>query len=94
MSKGNVKTLSTQVTHLSDENKSMKATLLDLQCHSMRDNLIFSGIPEQNPDKPEEVLKEFMETSLKLSKETVEQITFNLCYYMFNNFMYCVFVSA
>lgn len=75
--KGTVKTLSAQVTQLSDDNKSMKATLLDLQCRSMRDNLIFSGIPEQNPDDPERALKEFMETSLKLSKDAVEQITFH-----------------
>lgn len=75
--KGTVKTLSTQVTQLTDENNSIKATLLDLQCRSMRDNLIFSGIPEQNPDDPEGALKEFMETSLKLPKQTVDQITFH-----------------
>lgn len=43
----------------------------------MRDNLIFSGKPEQSPDNPKRALEEFTETSLKLSKQTVEEITFH-----------------
>ena len=35
------------------ENKIIKETILDLQARSMRDNLIFSGIPENSPDNPE-----------------------------------------
>lgn len=75
--KETVKALSAQVKHLTDESKVTEATLLDIQCRSMRENLIFSGIPRQNPDNPEQILKQFMETSLQLSKDTVEQITFH-----------------
>lgn len=53
----------------------MKEAILDLQCRSMHDNLIFSGIPEQTQDKPEETI--FMHSALKIPKETIEKFTFH-----------------
>ncbi len=41
-----VKSLTENMTHLSEENKKIKETVIDLQARSMRDNLVFSGIPE------------------------------------------------
>ena len=77
--KGTVKNLSTQVTNLTKESQIMKETMLDLQCRSMRDNLIFSGISmlENIPDDPEKALKYFMFESLKRSETTVKEITFH-----------------
>lgn len=77
--KTNVTNLSTQITHLTNDNKIMKETILDLQCLSMRDNLIFSGIPlpTATPNDPEKAVKEFMQSSLKIPPETVNMITFH-----------------
>lgn len=58
------------------ENKIIKESMLDIQSRSMRDNLIFSGIEESAADNPEALVKSFMTTSLKLSKETVDSIAF------------------
>ncbi|KAI2645916.1 hypothetical protein H4Q32_025263 [Labeo rohita] len=43
----------------------------------MRDNLVFSGIQEQTQDNPEQAIKDFMHSALKLPKETVNNITFH-----------------
>lgn len=50
----------------------MKVTILDLQCRSMRDNLIFSGVPETTQENPE-----FLHSSLKLPMTTINTITFH-----------------
>ena len=55
----------------------MKETILDLQSRSMRDNLVFSGIPEAQAENPEQVVKDFISTQLKLPKDTVKNITFH-----------------
>ncbi|KAL0148235.1 hypothetical protein M9458_056467 [Cirrhinus mrigala] len=77
--KGTVTNLSNQVNHLTSENRIMKEKILDLQCRSMRNNLIFSGIPLpiSTPDDPEKAVKEFMQSSLKIPPETVNRITFH-----------------
>lgn len=57
--KKNASHLSTQVTKLTKENQIMQETILDIQCRSMRDNLIFSGInipPQNTPDDPEKAI--------------------------------------
>lgn len=78
--KGTVSNLSTKVTQLTRENQIMQETILDVQCCSMPDNLIFSGIhlpPQNTPDDPEKALKDFMQDSLKLPATTVKDITFH-----------------
>ncbi len=42
----------------------------------MRDNLVFSGIPESAEEDPEATVKTFIKTYLKLSEDTVENICF------------------
>ena len=42
---------------------------LDLQTRSMRDNLVFDGIPETNEEDPEAVLKSFLKDEMDLSDE-------------------------
>lgn len=55
----------------------MKGTLLDIQSRSMRDNLIFSGIPENYSDNSESTIKHFICNELKLPVDTVNKITFH-----------------
>ncbi len=42
----------------------------------MRDNLVFSGIPESAEEDPEATVKNFIKTYLKLPEDTVENICF------------------
>ncbi len=42
----------------------------------MRDNLVFSGIPESAEEDPEATVKTFIKTYLKLPEDTVENICF------------------
>ncbi|XP_061895035.1 uncharacterized protein LOC133644518 isoform X2 [Entelurus aequoreus] len=72
-----VKSLTDGVTQLNRDNRSMKETMLDLQARSMRDNLVFAGIPEKTEEDPEETIKSFMEHQLKLPADTIRNITFH-----------------
>ena len=75
--KDSVSTLSSQLTVVTSECKTMKETILDLQTRSMRDNLVFSGIPETPTENSETVIKDFITTQLKLSPDIVKNITFH-----------------
>lgn len=66
-----------QLSSVVAENKNMKKTILDLQARSMRDNLIFTGIPEPPADQPENAVKDFLIKQLKLPTDTVDNITFH-----------------
>ncbi|CDQ84880.1 unnamed protein product [Oncorhynchus mykiss] len=46
--KGTVDSIHSKVEVVQRENKLLKESLLDVQCRSMRNNLIFSGIPEND----------------------------------------------
>lgn len=71
-----VKDLGEKMNSVIKDNKNMKETILDLQTRSMRDNIIFTGIPEKQGENPEELVKDFMKTQLKLPNETVNEISF------------------
>jgi len=43
--------------------------VIDLQARSMRDNLVFSGIPEQAKEDPETTVKNFIQMRLKLPED-------------------------
>lgn len=72
-----VATLTQQMQNVTAENKHMKETILDIQARSMRDNLIFSGIPEAETDNPELSIQHFMQNQLKLSPDVINKITFH-----------------
>ena len=59
---------------LSEECKSIQDTVTDLQTRSMRDNLLFTGITEEeNAEKTcEEVLKDFIKKELKIDCNRME----------------------
>ncbi|XP_072558394.1 uncharacterized protein [Paramormyrops kingsleyae] len=75
--RGSVKSLTENVTNLKEENKKIKETVIDLQARSMRDNLVFSGIPESAEEDAEIMVKTFIKTHLKLPEDTVESICFD-----------------
>lgn len=43
----------------------------DLECRSMRDNLLFTGVPEQHRENAEETIKEIIETKMGI-RQTIE----------------------
>lgn len=73
-----VETLTKNMDLVMKENRKMKETILDIQTRSMRDNLIFSGIPENQPDNPETLIKDFIKTELKLPRDTVTRSPFTV----------------
>ena len=56
------------------ENKQLKETLLDVQCRSMRNNLIFSGVPENDNSRG---CEDTMSTQLNLPTDVVRNATFS-----------------
>ncbi|KAL3997010.1 hypothetical protein ACER0C_009666 [Sarotherodon galilaeus] len=72
-----VKCLTDNVTQLNRENKKIKETVIDLQVCGMRDNLVFSGIPEAAGEDAETTVKSFIKTHLKLPEDTVKNIAFD-----------------
>ena len=71
-----------QMQNVSAENKLMRETILHIQTHSMRDNLIFSRIPESKDSvklshNPELIIQNFMLSQLKLPDDVVQNITFH-----------------
>ncbi|XP_025761635.1 uncharacterized protein LOC112846383 [Oreochromis niloticus] len=72
-----VKCLTENVTQLNRENKKIKETVIDLQARSMRDNLVFSGIPEAAGEDVETTVKNFIKTHLKLPEDMVKNIVFD-----------------
>ncbi|KAL7375566.1 hypothetical protein ABVT39_019873 [Epinephelus coioides] len=75
--RGKVKKLETSVNHISRENIKMKEKMLEMMTRSMRDNLIFTGIPEKKDDTAEEALRNFFTDMLGMSREIVRKITFH-----------------
>ncbi|KAF7641131.1 hypothetical protein LDENG_00292560 [Lucifuga dentata] len=72
--------LTNKTDTLAKENKKINETVLDIQSRSMRDNLIFLGIPENlSSDDPEALLKDFMISKLKLPPDTLTASLFTVC---------------
>ena len=49
-----------ELEHLRKEREELKNAITDLQCRSMKNNLIFSGLAENNNENTEEVLRGFI----------------------------------
>lgn len=66
------------VGKLSNENKQMKAEILDLKFRSMRNNIVIMGIKEEdieNYNVTENLVKQFMKKELKMSEEQAAEAT-------------------
>jgi hypothetical protein len=48
------------------ENDRLKSTVLDLQCQSLSENLVFMGIPGLKNENAERSIKSFIKSELKL----------------------------
>ncbi|XP_053378573.1 uncharacterized protein LOC128548171 [Mercenaria mercenaria] len=63
-----------RIENLEKKNVEMKESLTYMQSQSMRNNLIFGGIKEEtneNPEKTETILRNFMVEKLQLARELV-----------------------
>lgn len=77
MLKREVAHLQSVITALSNENTKLKATLLDLQCRSMHDNLLFMRIEEREVEtyeSSEATVRKVMKEHLKTREEEVKHI--------------------
>lgn len=72
-----VKSLNEQMQKATAENKQLKETVLDTQTRSIHDNLIFSGISEKTPDRPEPLIKDFLTAHLKIPPDITKDIAFH-----------------
>ncbi|XP_055363122.1 uncharacterized protein LOC129603849 [Betta splendens] len=75
--KGTVQSLTEDVAQLAAENKKIKEGIIDLQARSMRDNLVFSGIPEQAEENTETTIKNFIKQQMKIPAEVVDKMAFH-----------------
>ncbi|KAK3102089.1 hypothetical protein FSP39_008647 [Pinctada imbricata] len=57
-----------ELEKLRAENSEMKRSIEDLQCRSMKNNLIFTGIEELNYENTEESLKDFIYYELQIDR--------------------------
>lgn len=58
-----------ELQEVRDDLTQLKESHLDLQTRSMRDNLLFEGIPEDSEENTEEVIKDFIQTELEITDE-------------------------
>lgn len=63
-----IKKLPDGMSQISNKNKMIKETITNLQMHRMRDNMVFFGIPKQQEEDPDVLIKRFIENPLKPSK--------------------------
>ncbi len=72
--------LKQQVTDLQYENFHLSKDVLDMQCRSMRDNVIIHGIPEKGKEtymETEQLVKSFLKDSFQLEEKEVDAIHFS-----------------
>lgn len=60
--------LKRSVNSIVQKNEELQSSIIDLKSRSMRDNLIFSGIPETPNEDCEAVLHHFLENKLKIDE--------------------------
>ena len=68
-----------KLTQLQKEKETMHSDLLYLQSQSMRNNLIFSRLPEienENTEQSENIVRGFLVEKLKMSEDVVRDIKF------------------
>ena len=72
------------VAALENENVGLKQTVmrlsedvLDSQCRSMRDNLVFEGLPEKESESCEEVVRDFLVKNMKIGAEAASKVQFD-----------------
>lgn len=72
MSVGNMENnLSQDMQDIYEDNSYVREEILDLKCRSMRDNLLFHGLPEENDENCELIVQNFIHNVMKIEKEIV-----------------------
>ncbi|CAL9685162.1 unnamed protein product [Knipowitschia caucasica] len=64
-------------TKFQNDNTTFAENILDIQCRSMRDNIILHGIPEENKETyqiSEQLVKKFMKEQLNMDQRVVQDI--------------------
>ena len=69
--KNNQKSTELDLKTVKDTNAKLYESVVDLKARSMRDNLIFTGIPEQRWEDTEQVLQNFSRISTSLITESI-----------------------
>ena len=76
--KGSVDSIHSKVEVVQRENKLLKETSLDVRCRSMRDNLLFSGITENDNSRgSEDTVRDFVSTQLILATDVGHNVPFS-----------------
>ncbi|CAG2205782.1 unnamed protein product [Mytilus edulis] len=55
------------LSDIREENEELKDTVLDLQCRSMKNNLVFTGLHEIQEEDTEDVIRKFMLNELRIT---------------------------
>ena len=63
------KSIRDEIESLRKDREELKAAITDLQCRSMKYNLIFSGLVENNNENTEGVLRDFIYNELQINRE-------------------------
>lgn len=56
------------------QSEDLQKSIVDLKSRSMRDNIVFSGIPERNDEDYKEVIQNFLKTKFKLDDISFERV--------------------
>jgi hypothetical protein len=78
--KSNMAETNLRLKSLESENQKLKSCVVDLQCRSMRNNLIFTQIEESNSETNEQTekkLRDFLVDKMKLQDDRVAEIQFD-----------------
>ena len=67
-------TLEDKVSHLSKEKSQLEDRLTEIECRSMRENLLFHGIAEKDNENCESIIKDFCKTELDLPRDYVDSM--------------------
>ena len=63
------KSIRDEIESLRKDREELKAAITDLQCRSMKYNLIFSGLVENNNENTEGVVRDFIYNELQIERE-------------------------
>jgi hypothetical protein len=64
-----LKSLEKELVSIRDSNDNLQSCVVDLKTRSMRDNLIFSGLPEDRHEDTEQILQSFIQKKYKINYE-------------------------
>lgn len=72
--KDSIKDTQNEIRSLQKENKSLRNEIADLQCRSMKDNLLFKQIPEMPNEDTENVVQSFIQNELKIPEPVAIEV--------------------